>query len=435
MFNVTFIVYNETLKNVWSDKKMQKPKIFKICVFGNLGVGKSTLISQCFKESDNKNIGGSPEKTIGVIFYQGIIEVDGIEVSLQIWELIGDKRFWFLYKQYVLGTAAGIFIYDITDNSSLKNLDKWLNILKKGRRNTNLPILMVGNKADLQEKSKISIERASKLASSKSLIGAIEISAMNKADVKELLINFVRIILRIDPKRHLIEVFKNKLSLRILILLKIFNELSMTNIAHHMGKSKATISRRTRELIRIDLIDSYSKDDEPQAGNIKRKYYKLSKNFKVLLEKKDLDLKDIINNKNWEPLLENLSKYSYYYKKIKFISNSLNNFIETTENLLLTSVAMEKLPIIETINLLMEKLKNNVMQFRFLTEEQYKEVQKLNIEYHSKLDKIIEKDVTSEKPYLYINMLLPILSITKYSDKTDLYALGLRQQTKNILNI
>jgi small GTP-binding protein len=405
---------------------MQKPIILKICVFGNRGVGKSTIISQCFKEYNPENLGASPKKTIGVEFFQDDLEVDGLVVKLQIWELMGDKRFWSIYKNYVIGSAAGIFIYDMTDNSSLKNLDKLLKIIKKGKKNANLPILMVGNKADLQDKKKISIEHASKLAASKSMIGAIEISAMNTADVKELFINLTRIILRIDPKRHIIDVFKNKLNMRILILLKIFDELSMTNLAYHTGKSKATISRRTRELIRLGLIDSFSKDDEPQAGNIKRNYYKLSKNFDALLEKKDYDLKDIISNDKWEDLLEILTMYSYYYKKIKFISDHMNDHIGAIENLLLTSVAMERLPMIEVITLLMESLENNTMNFRFLTEEQYKEVKNLNKEYIAKIDKILEKDEKAERPFLYINLLLPILSITKKAVKHSSYLLRLR---------
>ena len=285
---------------------------------------------------------------------------------------------------------------------------------------------MVGNKVDLQDKEKISIEKASKLASSKSMIGPIEISAIKKADVKDLFVNLTRITLRIDPKRHLINIFKNKLDMRILLLLKMFEELSMTNLAYHTGKSKATISRRTRELVRLGLINSFSKDDEPQAGNIKRNYYKLSKNFDTLLEKKDYDLKYIISNNRWEDLLENLTMYSYYYKKIKFISDHVNDYIEALENLLLTSVAMERLPMVEIITLLMETLEKNTMNFRFLTEEQYEEVRNLNREYNDKVDEILEKGEKKEKPFLYLNLLLPILQFTKYSVKPSSYIPRLR---------
>jgi len=426
MINVTFFIENETLKNARSGRKMEKPKILKICVFGNRGVGKSSFINQCFKKYNPESFGASPKNTIGVEFFQDNLEVDGIVVKLQIWELLGDKRFWSIYKNYVAGSAAGIFIYDMTDNSSLNDLDKILKILRKGKYNANLPILMVGNKADVQDKKKISIEYASKLASSKSMIGPIEISAMNNANVKELFINLTRILLKIDPKRHLINVFKNKLDMRILILLKIFDELSMTNLAYQTGKSKATISRRTRELVRLGLINSFSKDDEPQAGNIKRNYYKLNKNFDGLLEIKEYDLKDIISNDKWEDLLENLTMYSYYYKKIKFISDHMNDYVEAIENLLLTSVAMEQLSMIEVITLLMETLENNTMNVRFLTEEQYKEVLNLNKEYIDKIDKILKKEEKTERPFLYINLLLPILNITKYSVKHGSHLLRLR---------
>jgi len=104
----------------------------------------------------------------------------------------------------------------------------------------------------------------------------------------------------------------------------------------------------------------------------------------------------------------------------------MNDHIGAIENLLLTSVAMERLPMIEVITLLMESLENNMMNFRFLTEEQYKEVQNLNKEYSDKIDKILEKEEIAERPFLYINLLLPILSITKKAVKHSSYLLRLR---------
>ena len=66
------------------------------------------------------------------------------------------------------------------------------------------------------------------------------------------------------------------------------------------------------------------------------------------------------------------------------------------------------------------------MNFRFLTEEQYKEVQNLNKEYIDKIDKILEKEEKAERPFLYINLLLPILHITKYSVKHSSSIIRLR---------
>ncbi len=257
---------------------------------------------------------------------------------------------------------------------------------------------------------------------------------MNKKDVQDLFMSFVKIIKRVDPKRHLVDIFRNELDLRILILLKIYNELSLTEISYHLGKSKAHISRCTRDLIRLRLLKSYTKDDEIQPGNIKRKYYRLSQNFDSLMEKKEIDLEKAIRENNWEPLLENLVKYSFEYKKIKMISEQLNNFIEAIENQLLTSVAMEELSVIETINLLMEGLEHNLINFHYLSEKQYKKAISLSSEFHTKLEKVLENDISSEKPYLYMDMLLSILIIAKFGSKSGLNLLRLRQQAKNTQN-
>ena len=104
----------------------------------------------------------------------------------------------------------------------------------------------------------------------------------------------------------------------------------------------------------------------------------------------------------------------------------MNDYIGAIENLLLTSVAMEQLPMIEVITILMENLEKNMMKFCFLTEEQHDKIQNLNKEYSDKIDKIIEKEEKAEKPFLYINLLLPILHITKYSVKHSSPILRLR---------
>ena len=103
---------------------MQKPQVYKILVFGECGVGKSTLNSQCFKElafMNNESAKVSPKETIGVSFYHDTLVIDGSEVKLQIWELTGKEKFQDLYKDYIQGAAGGIFVYDITNKSSIKN--------------------------------------------------------------------------------------------------------------------------------------------------------------------------------------------------------------------------------------------------------------------------------------------------------------------------
>ncbi len=426
---------------------MKKPKVFKIIVFGESGVGKTTLLSKCFKEADNESLGVPPKLTLGVSFYKDTIEVDGETFILHIWELTGNPKFKdliidktkregklkkprLLFESFTLGAAAAIFVYDITNKSSLGDLDKWLAIYRSSRLNRRTPILMIGNKLDLQEKREIKTKNANKLALSKDLIGAIEISALTDDKVKKLFTNFTRII----NSRNLVDVFKSTLDLRIVILLKIYKELSLKEMVYHMGKNKATFSRHTKELLKLHLLESYSKEDEIQPGNIKRKYYKLSQNFDELLKKKEFDLGKAIKENNWEPLLANLPRFSYEYKKIKMIADYLNNFIEATENQILTSVAMEELPLIETIDLLMQVLDTNLINYRFISEDQLEQVKTLSSEFHSKLEEILKNDDRPVKPYLYMDILMPIITIAKLGVKSDLFLMGLGQQAKETQN-
>ena len=163
------------------------------------------MISKCFQEISEEGKPRSKE-TIGVTFYQGKLDIDGIEVELQIWEISGNERYKFLFKNYVKGAKGGIFIYDITDKSSVNDLDKSLNLFRKSAGNVNVPILMMGNKSDLIDKREISSEDAYKMAKLNILIGPEELSAKSD-DIKNIFSNFIRICLHIDRKKHFLDVF------------------------------------------------------------------------------------------------------------------------------------------------------------------------------------------------------------------------------------
>jgi len=304
---------------------------------------------------------------------------------------------------------------DAWPESALLNLGRvleiWLLIILKVKTNYGLDFLI-------------------KEAELRNLIGAIEISSKNEKETGDLFNNFAKIIKRVYPKRHFVDVFRNELDIRIFILLKIYKELSLKEMNYHTGKSKAQLSRRTRDLIRLGLIQSYIKEDEVQSGNIKRKYYKLSKDFDLLMEKKEFDLEKAIKENNWEPLLANIPKFSYEYKKLKMISDHINSYLEATESHLLTSVAMEELPMIDTINVLMEALENNLIHYHFISEKQYERVKAISLEFNSKLEEILKNDDSLVKPYLYMDILLNMLGIIKIGNKTSQAILGLRQAAK-----
>ncbi len=101
---------------------------------------------------------GDSTMTIGVDFHMKKVEIEGKRVGLQIWDFAGEDRFRFLLPSYVRGAAGGIFMYDITRYSSIKNFGEWMDVVKQGRKTekSTIPIIMCGGKLDLEDKRAIS---------------------------------------------------------------------------------------------------------------------------------------------------------------------------------------------------------------------------------------------------------------------------------------
>ncbi len=178
------------------EKDDKEPDVmFKICLFGDGGVGKTTLLGRyltgLFKS--NQTI------TIGVDFHVKKVEVDGKLVLLQIWDFAGEARFRFLLPSYILGASGGIFMYDITRYSSLKNFPEWINIFKNGfigAKDKPLPVIMVGGKLDLSFKRAVPTKEAFDLAKTNKLFGYIECSAKDGRNIEDIFTEIAKLMLQ-----------------------------------------------------------------------------------------------------------------------------------------------------------------------------------------------------------------------------------------------
>ncbi|MGV9170960.1 MAG: Rab family GTPase [Promethearchaeia archaeon] len=153
---------------------------YKLIIFGDAGCGKTTLTHRFLTnifESDSK-------MTIGVDFQAKSLEIGGKKVKLQIWDFGGEERFRFLLPTYIQGANGGLFMYDITNYSSLAHIDDWLNVIRD-KLEEYLPILIVGGKADLHENREVAIEDGIKIAKSREVDGFIECSSKTGKNVEE----------------------------------------------------------------------------------------------------------------------------------------------------------------------------------------------------------------------------------------------------------
>ncbi len=157
---------------------------YKVVIFGDAGCGKTTLtqrfLTNLFK-SDTK-------MTIGVDFEVKSLEINEKKVKLQIWDFGGEERFRFLLPTYVRGTNGALFMYDITNYSSLAHIDDWLLVVRKEIKTEQgtFPIIVVGGKADLIDDREVTADEGIKIAKSREWVhGFIECSAKTGENVEE----------------------------------------------------------------------------------------------------------------------------------------------------------------------------------------------------------------------------------------------------------
>jgi len=167
--------------------------VFKICIFGDGGVGKTTLVNKyltgVFK--------GDTSITIGLDFHVTIIALDGLKVKLQIWDFAGEERFRFFLPTYMKGASGGIFMYDITRYTSLKNINDWFEVLKENTavQKNQVPILLVGGKTDLNHKRSVNGDDALQMVIKHNLQGFIECSAQTGENIANVFETLTRLML------------------------------------------------------------------------------------------------------------------------------------------------------------------------------------------------------------------------------------------------
>lgn len=137
----------------------------KICLVGDLAVGKSSLISRyVLNVFDDKYL-----TTLGTKVSKKSLDLDfpakdlQVRADLLIWDIMGQHGFQELLKDaYFFGVRGILAVCDLTRKETLANLDTWVKCVESVAGK--VPMLLVLNKADLQDRAAITqadIEEAS----------------------------------------------------------------------------------------------------------------------------------------------------------------------------------------------------------------------------------------------------------------------------------
>jgi len=158
----------------------------KVLFFCNEGVGKTTFSKKYCVGFDL-----SYKRTIGANIFKlkQDVKFQGDNASLCFWD-ISDH----FYPANIMFKSAhgGIIMYDITNRSSLSKIPEWSNKIRQFRED--IPILLVGNKLDLEENREISRDYGIMIKEENSLSSFIEISVEtgeNVDNMLEILVNLM----------------------------------------------------------------------------------------------------------------------------------------------------------------------------------------------------------------------------------------------------
>ncbi|EDV45916.1 ras-related protein Rab-18 [Drosophila erecta] len=119
-------------------------RAIKLLVIGESGVGKSSLIRRFVENKFDMN----HDVTIGMDFKSKVMNVDGIDYKVALWDTAGAERFRSLTPSFYRKALGAILVYDITNRDSLVKLETWLAELDSYSDNPNIAIIVVGNKID-----------------------------------------------------------------------------------------------------------------------------------------------------------------------------------------------------------------------------------------------------------------------------------------------
>nr|CAB3492652.1 unnamed protein product [Digitaria exilis] len=171
--------------------------LFKIVLIGDSGVGKSNILSRFTRNEfclESKS-------TIGVEFATRTLQIEGKTIKAQIWDTAGQERYRAITSAYYRGAVGALLVYDITKKQTFENIQRWLRELRD-HADSNIVIMMVGNKSDLNHLRSVPEEDGQALAEKEGL-SFLETSALEALNVEKAFQTILADIHQIISKKAL----------------------------------------------------------------------------------------------------------------------------------------------------------------------------------------------------------------------------------------
>jgi Ras-related protein Rap-1A/Ras-related protein Rap-1B len=190
--NTTLPALNSTPPSQTITHKMRE---YKLVVLGSGGVGKSALtvqfVQSIFVEKYDPTIEDS---------YRKQVEVDGQQCMLEILDTAGTEQFTAMRDLYMKNGQGFVLVYSITSQATFNDLTDLREQILRVKDTDKVPMVLVGNKCDLEDDRVVGKEQGFQLSQQWSSITFFETSARKKINVDEVFFDLVRQINKQMPE-------------------------------------------------------------------------------------------------------------------------------------------------------------------------------------------------------------------------------------------
>lgn len=181
----TFPPINPSEKSYYNGAMLKE---YKLVVVGGGGVGKSALTIQLIQSHFVDEYDPTIEDS-----YRKQCVVDNEQVMLDVLDTAGQEEYLAMREQYMRTGEGFLLVYAINSRNSLEELQVFYEQIQRVKDTENVPVLVVGNKSDLEIERQVSFEEGAAFAKS---LGCpfLETSAKQRINVEEAFYGLVRTI-------------------------------------------------------------------------------------------------------------------------------------------------------------------------------------------------------------------------------------------------
>lgn len=208
---------------------------YKLVVLGAGGVGKSCLTVQfvqgIYLDSYDPTIEDSYRKTI---------EIDNKVFDLEILDTAGIAQFTAMRELYIKSGMGFLLVYSVTDQQSLNELMALREQVLRIKDTDRVPMVLVGNKADLADERVVSVEEGIAVSSKWGKVPFYETSALLRSNVDEVFVDLVRQIIRNEMENVARSEMRNP------SLANMSNNNSSRSVSQPVDPSKSSLRKHNR---------------------------------------------------------------------------------------------------------------------------------------------------------------------------------------------